>query len=69
MSYRILQSFKDGKDSYVQGETRHMEPEAAMKFARRGWVLVDGVTPDPVTGGTLTLEIHDGRLGHASEIL
>lgn len=63
MHVRILSTFLDGATRYEQGETRSMPDDTAVKFARRGWVLVDGVTPDAKTGGTLDLEIHNSRIG------
>lgn len=68
MQVPILTPFKVGRDSYAAGEVREIADDEALKFARRGWVLVEGVTPDPQTGGVLTLDIHNARLGHTARI-
>lgn len=67
MQVTILTSFKKGYQSYEAGEVRSIPDEDAIVFARRGWVLVDGITPDAQTGGTLTLDIHKARMGTTSK--
>lgn len=66
--HQVLEDFKDGRDTYFKGELREISRADAERFARLGWVLVDGVTPDPQTGGTLTIDIHNARMGHKSEV-
>ena len=69
MTYEILKPFKDGRDVFAAGERRAMEPERAEKFARRGWVLVPGITPEADVPKDVALDIHNGRLGHQAEKL
>lgn len=68
-TYEILKPFKDGRDIFEAGERRAMERERADKFARRGWVLVPGVTPDADVPQHQMLDIQNGRLGHSAETL
>lgn len=66
--YDILADFKDGRDAFVKGERRALDRERAEKLAKRGWVAVEGVTPGlPVIGQSLTLDVHNGRLGHNAQ--
>lgn len=67
--YEILKPFKDGRDSFAAGEKRAMDAARAAKFARRGWVLVQGVTPESDVPKHQTLEIEDGLIGHSAENL
>ena len=69
MKVQILIDFKEGYDTYRQGEVREMSAGAARKFAGYGWVAAQGIETAKPFVGEQTLNIHDGLLGHTSEIL
>lgn len=60
--YRILQTFMDGRSRYVAGELRHFDEEPT-EFAKAGWVLVEGVTPDAKVPTEFKLDVNGGVLG------
>lgn len=64
--YRILQTFMDGRTRYFAGELRHFDEEPT-EFAKAGWVLVDGVTPDEKVPTEFKLDVQSGVLGHVDD--
>lgn len=60
--YPILKTFLDGRDRYVAGELRHFDEEPT-EFAKEGWVMVEGVTPEEKVPTEFKLDIQGGVLG------
>lgn len=58
------QNFKHGKETYKAGESYEVDDGLAMYFEMVGWV---GGEPE-VTNESVTLEVHDGEIGHKSEV-
>ena len=68
--HKILKTFLDGRDRYVEGELRWFEEEPT-SFAKEGWVFVEGVTPaEKLPAGDVTLDIqnvsHDTTIDEVS---
>lgn len=66
MKYPILHTFRDGYDTFHEGEVREMSEEKARKYAACGWVYIDGVTPNIPSipaGVESSLDIDNARLG------
>lgn len=59
----VIKDFKVGHDSFVAGEKRNIDDEVALKYARRGWVFVKGVTPEHCVPEDITLNIHNATQG------
>jgi len=57
------QSFKHGRETYKQGVEYQVSDEDAHYFQMVGWV---GGEAGPEQ--THTLDVHDGTLGHTSEV-
>lgn len=67
MKAHILIDFKDGHDSYYQGEVREMSEDKVRQFAGYGWVAAQGVVTGQPFVGSQTLTIQDGQIGLTSE--
>lgn len=63
MLVSVIKDFKIGRDSFVAGEKRNIDDEVALKYARRGWVFIEGVTPEHRVPEALTLNIHNATQG------
>lgn len=71
MRIDIIKTFRDGRDSFYEGErNREVDGARALKFIEYGWAAKVGETPQAQAGasGAATLNIHNGHLGQTSEV-
>ena len=57
------QLFKHGTETYEAGKSYEVSDEDAHYFEMVGWA-----GPEAAGGNDHTLDIHDGQLGHKSEV-
>lgn len=66
MWVKIRQTFKHGRDTFVEGERRWLEDkEVVSDFVKLAWAEEESKPGEPVepADGNVTLDIHPGKLG------
>lgn len=58
MKITMIQTVREGRDLYRSGEVRILEDDQAETFIERGWAVLHE---------SVTLDIHDGRIGHVAK--
>jgi hypothetical protein len=67
MLCRILKSFKEGRNEYIEGELRFVSDDLVPTYRRYGWIATGAGVAEPETSGTeAVLNIHDAEIPSAT---
>lgn len=58
MKIRCMTKFRNGVDTFEEGDLRTVDDERAKNFIDQGWAVEHGLEHHPVESGDVSLDIH-----------